>query len=99
MQLSHDSAVRAEAMRPGVMCQDLDEAFRDTASQLEGDNPNWIVVFGGYTRQYIALPRFRTPNSLRLESRDAAELARRMFVLEQYLGLPTRPYAGSGRLR
>jgi hypothetical protein len=37
------------------------ELMRRTAEKLESDNPLWIVVFGVYTRQFVAFPRFAVP--------------------------------------
>jgi hypothetical protein len=31
------------------------------ARELESENPLWIVVFGVYTRQFVAFSRFRVP--------------------------------------
>ena len=37
----------------------LDE--HQMARQIEQDNPNWIVLFGVYTREFVAFPRFAAP--------------------------------------
>jgi len=37
-------------------------AMRRVAAQLEADNPLWIVVFGAYSREFVAFPRFDTPS-------------------------------------
>jgi hypothetical protein len=31
------------------------------AIELEAENPLWIVVFGVYTQQFVAFPRFDAP--------------------------------------
>jgi len=47
--------------QPGDEVGGTDEAHRETARRLEHDNPGWIVVFGVYTRQFVAFPRFPAP--------------------------------------
>jgi len=44
------AAICADAVR---MCQ--------LAAQIEADNPRWIVMFGIYSRQFVAFPRFTVP--------------------------------------
>jgi hypothetical protein len=43
-----------------VMSADED-ASREIAAQLEREHPNWMIIFGVYTKQFIAFPRFRAP--------------------------------------
>jgi hypothetical protein len=35
--------------------------MQQMAAKLEAENPLWLVVFGVYTRQFIAFPRFPVP--------------------------------------
>jgi hypothetical protein len=37
------------------------EDMRRIAGRLESDNPSWIVVFGVYSREFVAFPRFAAP--------------------------------------
>lgn len=68
-----------------------ENAGRRTARRIEREHPNWIIHYGIYTKEYVAFPRFRTPEVIRLESRDPENLGPRMRDTEQYLGLPGRP--------
>lgn len=38
-----------------------DERNRAEAERIERENPEWIVVFGIYTRQFICFPKFNAP--------------------------------------
>lgn len=67
-----------------------DDPHRKTVRRLEREHPNWIVLFGVYTKQYVAFPRFGTPGRIRLESYDPDDLGRRMRDIEQYFGIPAR---------
>lgn len=35
--------------------------MKRVAQRLEKENPRWIVLFGDYSRQFVAFPRFPTP--------------------------------------
>src|SRR5580700_11035994 len=37
------------------------EAHRETARQIQLQRPGWMVMYGPYSRQYIALPLRRAP--------------------------------------
>ena len=52
------------------------------AVRLEAENPLWIVVFGSYSRQFVAFPRFDVPFPVFLASHSPAALAERMGVVE-----------------
>src|SRR5690349_16448903 len=38
-----------------------EEDKRLMAERLESENPLWIIVYGVYTRQFVAFPRFKVP--------------------------------------
>lgn len=65
---------------------------RQGAARIERDHPNWIVHFGVYTREYVAFPRFETPEPVRLKSRDPGKFAALIRDAERYLGISARPY-------
>lgn len=44
--------------RPGLSD---DAEGNDIARRLEHEHPNWLVVFGAYSRQFTCLPRFAGP--------------------------------------
>ena len=52
-------ATAARATGPGDVTE-----MRRIAGQMEEDNPSWIVVFGVYTRQFVAFPRFYAPGTV-----------------------------------
>jgi hypothetical protein len=55
--------------------------MRRIAGQMEEDNPSWIVVFGVYTRQFVAFPRFHAPGTVVTATYPAA-LPPRMRAIE-----------------
>lgn len=50
---------------------------------LESENPLWIVVFGIYSRQFVAFPRFSVPNGTMAVARYPAALCQRMRRIEE----------------
>jgi hypothetical protein len=62
-----------------------DEAHRETARWLEHDNPGGIVVFGVYTRQFVAFPRFPAPPRTIVATAYPAALPGRMRKVESRL--------------
>jgi hypothetical protein len=60
--------------------------MRRIAGQLEEDNPSWIVVFGVYTRQFIAFPRFDSPRGTVVTASYPAALPPRMRAVEVTVG-------------
>jgi hypothetical protein len=54
------------------------------ATELESENPLWLVVFGIYTRQFVAFPRFRAPRgSTMAVATHAGALTVRMREIER----------------
>jgi hypothetical protein len=53
------------------------------AGQLEREHPHWIVVFGVYTKQFVALPRFDVPQGTILTAYYPDALAGRMRETER----------------
>jgi hypothetical protein len=60
-----------------------DARFRDTARRIEGDHPGWMVVFGTYTRQYVAFPLFHVPPGTVLADADPDTLTRQIRATER----------------
>jgi hypothetical protein len=52
------------------------------AARLEVDNPSWIVLFGGYTREFVAFPRFDVPGGAVITARNPDALPPRMLTVE-----------------
>jgi len=59
-----------------------DDAHRETAKRLARDFPNWLIVWGIYTRQYVAFPLFDAPRGTILAARDPSALAARLQQTE-----------------
>jgi hypothetical protein len=53
------------------------------ADNLESENPLWIVVFGIYSRQFIAFPRFNAPAGTMAVARYPGALTDRMRRIER----------------
>lgn len=53
------------------------------AENLESESPLWIVVFGIYSRQFVAFPRFDTPTGTMAVARYPGALAERMRRIER----------------
>ncbi len=61
------------------------DAFREIARQIEERSPGWLVVWGVYTRQFVALPRFDAPRGTILTARYADALIDRLRKTERAL--------------
>jgi hypothetical protein len=59
-----------------------DDANWETAKRLARDFPDWLVVWGVYTRQYVAFPLFDAPRGTILAARDPSALAARLQQAE-----------------
>jgi hypothetical protein len=60
-----------------------DEANRETARQIELQRPGWMVLWGAYSKQYVAFPLFAAPAGTILTARYAPALASRMQAAER----------------
>jgi hypothetical protein len=59
-----------------------EDASREIAAQLEREHPNWIIIFGVYTKQFIAFPRFGAPRRTILTALYPQALAERIARAE-----------------
>jgi hypothetical protein len=62
-----------------------EEASKAIAVQLEQDHPHWIVVFGVYTKEFVAFPRFRAPQHIILAAFSPKALSGQMTSTEHRL--------------
>jgi hypothetical protein len=63
---------------------DGDTAMLLAAARLESDNPLWIVLYGVYTEEFIAFPRFDAPSGMTiLTAKYPLALAARMREIER----------------
>ncbi len=58
------------------------EANRETARQIELQRPGWMVLWGVYSKQYVAFPLFPAPPGTILTARYSPALAARMAAAE-----------------
>jgi hypothetical protein len=64
---------------PSTSPQSSDEdACRRAAAQLQHDHEHWLVMWGCYTRSYVAFPLFPAPPGTILTARTPADLAAKM---------------------
>jgi hypothetical protein len=56
-----------------------------TAEEMELDNPLWIIIFGVYTRQFVAFPRFDAPMGTMAVASYPPALTERMRAIEHTL--------------
>ena len=68
-----------------------DQERRELAGRIERDNPRWLVVWGVYTREFVAFPLFRVPPGTVLCSRNFKALAARMQQVEFRFSPPAGP--------
>jgi hypothetical protein len=64
------------------MSGDEHEANRETARQIELQRPGWMVVWGVYSKQYVAFPLFAAPAGTILAAAYAPALKDRMKAAE-----------------
>jgi len=57
--------------------------MRRIAKQLESDNPLWIVMFGVYSREFVAFARFDAPIGAIVTARYPGALPSRMREVEK----------------
>jgi hypothetical protein len=62
---------------------DEHEANRETARQIQLQRPGWMVMYGTYSRQYIAFPLFRAPKGTIVAAGHPPALAAQMQAVEQ----------------
>jgi hypothetical protein len=77
----------------GAMLIVEDEMFH-IARDLESGNPLWIVVYGVYTGQFIAFPRFHVPSGTIAVAYYPGALSERLREIEQWAcGCPAQRMA------
>jgi hypothetical protein len=66
-------------MAPGMD----NEMLRAMAREIESANPLWIVVFGIYSGQFAAFPRFAAPKGAVISARYPGAMRERMRQIER----------------
>jgi hypothetical protein len=67
------------------ICLAADGEILRTVEEMESDNPLWIIVFGVYTRQFVAFPRFAVPKGTVVVASYPPALTGRMRAIERAL--------------
>jgi hypothetical protein len=65
-----------------------DEACREIAQHIESECPHWIVIFGVYTKQFVAFPLFDAPPGTTVTGFYPDSLIKRLRNIEQRLRNP-----------
>ena len=77
-----------------------EDGCRRAAAQLQHEHERWLVMWGCYTRAFIAFPLFAAPPGTILTAAAPAEMAAKMSSQERSAGVrvprPTPPADGRG---
>jgi len=57
--------------------------MRLLAQRLEQENPSWIVLYGAYSKEFVAFPRFTSPRGTIVATRHPGTLPTRLRQVEQ----------------
>lgn len=60
-----------------------DNEGREIAEEMEQQHPQWIVIFGAFTREFVCLPRFAAPPGLKVVAIYPTAAADRMSKIER----------------
>jgi len=71
----------------------VEHEYAETARQLERDHPDWMVVFGVYSRQFVAFPLFPAPPRTIVVATYPGALSARMREVERGLKSARRDLA------
>ena len=64
-----------------------EDACRRAAARLQHDHRHWMIMWGCYTRRYVAFPLFPAPHGTILTAVAPAELAAKMRGQERSAGM------------
>lgn len=56
------------------------------AESLQDENPQWLVLYGSWTRELVAFALFSAPPGCFVAAKDAETLVRRMRQTERQYG-------------
>lgn len=68
--------------RPATHEHAASTARRETATRIEQDHPLWLVMWGAYSEEYWAYPRFDAPKGTILHSPDPGDLTSDMRAIQ-----------------
>jgi hypothetical protein len=63
-----------------------DTRYAEVAAALQDQHPAWLVVWGEYSRRFLAYPWPLAPSGTWLASADPVELLRQMTEVERQYG-------------
>jgi hypothetical protein len=84
--MSTDAASQYETTRPQTASAPALDDHQEQAARLDRDNPQWLVVWGIFSHQFVAFPLFRAPEGIVLCCQSGPELVRRMRQTEEIYG-------------
>jgi hypothetical protein len=73
------------------------DACRATAEQINQAHPQWLVLYGTYSKLYWAYPLFEMRRRLLVHAAYPDALIARMHQVEQRLRTPTGQHEGDNR--
>lgn len=73
-----------------------DDEFRKIARKIDEKFPEWLVLWGVYTRQFVAFPLWREPRGVVLAALYPDALVDRMRDAERRLGRSSQTISGEG---
>ena len=73
---------------------DMVEASREQASEIQQQLPGWMVLYGTYTKEFVAFPLFDAPPGTILTAAYPPALINRMRQAERLLRSRTRRNRG-----
>jgi hypothetical protein len=62
---------------------ETEDDMRHIAERLESDNPLWMVLYGVYSKQFVAFPRFAAPRGTVIAVSYPGAMLVRMRRVEQ----------------
>jgi hypothetical protein len=84
-QMRPDAVRRDQATGPPIQMDPAGDC-QEQAARLDRDNPQWLVLWGTFSREFVAFPLFLVPAGTVLHSESSPELVRRMRQTEQIYG-------------
>jgi hypothetical protein len=80
-------AVRSDqAAGAGIQTDPASDDHQEQAARLDRDNPQWLVLWGIFSHEFVVFPLFLVPAGTVLHSGSSPELVRRMRQTEQIYG-------------
>lgn len=65
-----------------IAAESFDQQMADEAKRIEAENPRWLVVFGVFTKQFVAYPCFPVPPKTMAVATYPPALIERMRTIE-----------------